>query len=366
MLDKPLTRMQAISLILMFNFGSSVVLGVSTGAGQDSWISLLLSTVYAIPVVLIYGRIASLNRGQSLYGAAVKRLGKVFGKLFTALMVWYALHLSALVLRNFSEFIQITALLETPQLPVAAIMVLTVAMLVKGGGKAIGKWAVATLPIVLGIVVLTVVLSINVMHPEYFLPVLDHSFSEIARDAYMILSYPFAETVLFLSMADMVSPRDSVIKISLEAVLFSAFLLLIIITRNMMVLGPEMISVEYFPSYSTARIINLGDFLSRIEGSISVNFMLAGVSKLAVCLIAASRGMASLFNIDNWRRLVVPMALMALMLSTILYRNTMEMFSFVKYYAYYAIPFQILLPLILWAFSEIGERRKRRLSGAAP
>ena len=134
----------------------------------------------------------------------------------------------------------------------------------------------------------------------------------------------------------------------------------------MMVLGPEMISVEYFPSYSTARIINLGDFLSRIEGSISVNFMLAGVSKLAVCLIAASRGMASLFNIENWRRLVVPMALMALMLSTILYRNTMEMFSFIKYYGYYVIPFQILLPLILWAFSEIGERRKRRLSGAAP
>ena len=60
------------------------------------------------------------------------------------------------------------------------------------------------------------------------------------------------------------------------------------------------------------------------------------------------------------------MALMALMLSTILYRNTMEMFSFVKYYGYYVIPFQILLPLILCAFSEIGERRKRRLSGAAP
>lgn len=364
--DKPLTRIQAIFMIVMFNFGSSVVMGVSTGMAQDSWISLLMGTVYAIPAVLIYGRIASLNPGQGLYGAAGARLGKVFGKLFSALMTWYALHLSALVLRNFSEFIQITSLLETPQLPVAAIMVLTVATLAKGGGKALGKWAVATAPIVLAIVFLTVILCLNAMHPEYFLPVLDHPVSEIARDAYQIFSFPLAETVLFLSMSDLISPRDSMIKINLEGILLSALVLLIIITRNMMVLGPAMVSLEYFPSYSAARIINLGDFLSRIEGSISVNFMLAGVSKLAICLVAASRGIASLFNIDNWRRLVVPTALMTLMLSTLLFRNTMEMFSFIKYAAYYTIPFQILLPVTLWAFSEIGERRKRRLTGAAP
>ncbi len=365
MLDKPLTRVQALAMVVMFNFGSSVVMGVSTGTAQDSWISLLLGTVYAIPVVLVYGRIAALNPGQGLFGAAGARLGKGFGKLFSVLMVWYALHLSALVLRNFSEFIQISSLLETPQLPVAAIMVLTVAVLVKGGGKAIGKWAVATLPIVLGIVVLTVVLSINIMHPEYFLPVFDHSVSEISQGAYQVFSFPLAETILFFSVADMVTPRDNVMKINLEGVLFSALVLLIIIARNMMVLGPNVVSVEYFPSYSAARLINLGDFLSRIEGSISVNFMLAGVTKLAVCLIAASRGIAYIFDVDNWRRLVVPMALMALMLSTILYRNTMEMFAFIKYSAYYTIPFQILLPVILWAFSEIGARRQRRLAGTS-
>jgi spore germination protein KB len=362
--DKTLTHIQALAMVVMFNFGSSVVMGVSTGVAQDSWIALILGAVFSIPAACLCGRIATLNRGQCMFDAAVERMGKVLGKLFTALMVWYALHLSALVLRNFSEFIKISSLVETPQLPVGAIMVLTVAMLVRGGGKALGKWSVATLPIVLGIVVLTVILSVNVMHPDHFLPVFDHPFSEIAKDAFQTFSFPFAEAVLFMTMMDIVAPGDSVYKIALEGLALSALVFLIVVARNMMVLGTEMVAIEYFPSYSAARIINLGDFLSRIEGSISVNFMLAGVSKLAVCLIAASRGVARLFDISNWRRLVIPMALMTLMVSAIIYRNTMEMFAFVKYYPYYAIPFQIILPLALWVFSEISARREKRLSGA--
>ena len=54
MLDQPLTRRQAIATLLMFSFGSSVVLGVSTGVAQDSWISLALATLSALPMMLMY------------------------------------------------------------------------------------------------------------------------------------------------------------------------------------------------------------------------------------------------------------------------------------------------------------------------
>mgnify|MGYP002349358349 FL=1 len=279
-------------------------------------------------------------------------------------MTWYALHLSALVLRNFSEFIQISSMLETPQLPVAGIMMLTVCALVRNGGKAVGKWAVATTPFVLGIVVLTVTFSINIMDPKHFLPILEHPIPQIAGDAFQVFSFPFAETVLFLSIADFVKPGDKPIRIYVLAMLFSAVVLQVIIARNLMVLGPAVVSVEYFPSYAAARIINLGDFLSRIEGSISVNFMLAGITKIAVCLIAASRGLASLFGIRSWRSMVLPSGLMALMLSTILYNNTMEMFSFVKAYPYYALPFEVALPAALWAASEIRARKAKRAAGS--
>ncbi len=365
MLDQPLTRPQALAILMLFNFGSSVVMGVSTGVGQDSWIAMLFATAYAMPVMWMYARIISLNPGEGLFSAAERLLGKVLGKVVIALMSWFALHLCALVLRDFSEFIQVASMLETPQLPILIIMATTVYMLARNGCKALGKWSMATMPIVLGVVTMTVLLSFNIMNPEYFLPVLESPIGKIAAEAYKPFSFPFAETVVFLGIADFVRPSDSPLKIYMGGLLFSALVMLVIIARNLMILGPAVVAVDYFPSYSAVAIINLGDFFSRVEGSISVNFMLAGISKIALCLITASRGIASLFGIRDWRKLVAPTGLLAVMLAQNMYGSTMELFSFLNYYGFYAIPFELMIPILLWAVSEIRTRRSGKNPSAS-
>ena len=58
------------------------------------------------------------------------------------------------------------------------------------------------------------------------------------------------------------------------ALLFSFVIFENIVLRNLTLLGKKMIEVNYFPSFVTARVVEAGDFLSRIEGSISTNFLL--------------------------------------------------------------------------------------------
>jgi spore germination protein KB len=349
----------------MFNFGSSVVMGVSTMVAQDSWISLCAATLYSLPVVAMYTRIISLNPGVDLFSAIENQLGKVAGKVVVALMSWYALHLTALVLRDFSEFIQIASLLATPQIPVLLMILTTVCSLAKYGGKALGKWAVASMPIVLFIVAFTVFFSLGVMHFEHILPIMEHSVPDILKDGYRIFSFPFAETVLFLSIADFIPRGDRACRTYMGATLLSALVLLIIILRNLFVLGPIVVAAEYFPSYVAARIINIGDFLSRIEGTISINFMLAGITKTALCLIAASRGIARLFNLKDYRKIVIPTGLLTLTLAITLYGNAMDLFTFVEYYPLYAIPFQLVLPALVWIVSEVRARLSKK-PGADP
>jgi spore germination protein KB len=363
LLDKPLTRLQAIAIILMFNIGSSAVVGVVSGVGQDSWIALLMGTLFAVPVMWINSRIISLNPDEGFFEAVERLLGKVIGKLAIALMSWFALHLLSLVLRYFSEFIQITSLQETPQLPVLIIMAMVGYTLAINGGKALGKWSLAITPVVLGLVAMTVLLSFNIYKPENFLPVLDHPIGVIAKNAFQVFSLPLAETVLLLGIADFIRPCDNPQKIYLGGLLISALVFLVIMARNLMILGPAVMMVEHFPSYAAARIINVGDFLSRIEGSISVNFMLAGITKVALCLITASRGIACLFGIKDWRMLVAPVGLLAVMLAQIQFSSALEMFDFVNYYPYYTIPFEIALPVVIWAVSEIRARKSRKEEG---
>jgi spore germination protein KB len=119
-----------------------------------------------------------------------------------------------------------------------------------------------------------------------------------------------------------------------------------------------MVAASYFPSYVTARILHIGDFFARIEGTISINFILAGLTKIAICLMAATKGIARLFGLKSHRQIVVPVSSLVLALCAIVYNNIMEMFDFIRFYQVYAIPFQIIIPLIIWIAAEVKSRRK--------
>jgi spore germination protein KB len=104
--------------------------------------------------------------------------------------------------------------------------------------------------------------------------------------------------------------------------------------------------------------------LSRIEIVIGMNFVLAGIVKITLCLLAAAKGTARLFGIGDYRRLVMPMGLLMVALCAILYKNTMELFSFLPVYQYYALPFQVVIPMIVWIAAEVKARRQRQQAQA--
>jgi hypothetical protein len=84
-------------------------------------------------------------------------------------------------------------------------------------------------------------------------------------------------------MAGSFQKKDSPRKIFLYSLLIIVILFILIFVRNLSVLGPIMMRVGYFPSYVAVRIIEIGDFFNRIEGSISSNLVLAGIVKISVC-----------------------------------------------------------------------------------
>jgi spore germination protein KB len=146
----------------------------------------------------------------------------------------------------------------------------------------------------------------------------------------------------------------------LYALIIVLAVFLLVFVRNLSLLGVTVMCLDYFPSYVAARIIEVGDFLARIEGSISTNFLFAGIVKVTSCLLAASKGMACLFNLDHCRPVVLPMGMLSLALCAIVYKNTMEMFAFLPYYPYYAFPFQVAIPLMAWIGGEIYVKKHKR------
>ena len=359
--QKQMSLIQSVSCMLLFLFGSSVVMGVSTQTGQDSWIALLVGALIAFPLFFIYARIIRLYPGKTLFEIMDLLLGKVVGKILCVLVSWYAIHLCALVLRDFSEFTVISTMPETPQLPIMILVLFVAIYLAKSGIRTMGKWSLVIIGVVLGIVAFTVVASLPEANYENILPILEHSTSEIIASSVGVASFPYLETVLFLCIADYFSKKESPYKIFFYSQIASTVVFLIIIFRNLVIMGQGLLAIEHFPSFIAARIINIGSIFPKIEGTISMNFVLAGMLKISVCMLAGAKGVCHLFGIEDTRRIIPPVAMLVLAIAAILYQSTMEMFAFLDYYWIYAFPFQVIIPLAVWIAAELS--RKKRLRG---
>lgn len=352
-----ITARQGICILIMFLLGNSLVSGGSTKLEQDSWSAFVFTMILVIPMVFVYGRIIKLFPGKNLFDISEVLFGKVVGKVFIALFTWYGIHLAGHIIRSFSEFIQIITMLETPKLPILIMVLLINVYLARSGMETLGKWSMVVLPIVSVVLVLTTLLALKDMKFDNILPILNHSPQEIAAASYETFCAPFGASVLFLCVADSIRKTDSPYHIYLSAILITALIFIVIIIRNIETLGAAMMSSTFFPSYTTARIINVANFLARIEGSISMNYLLAGMVKISLSLIAASKGIAKLFHLPKEKPLVVPVGLLCMALGAIFYDNIMQLVDSMRYYKVYAALFQIYLPVFFWLAGEIYVKR---------
>ncbi|MDD2435178.1 MAG: endospore germination permease [Bacilli bacterium] len=358
MINEKITSRQTIVIIILFTLGSSFALGISNESKQDSWISLIIAFFASIPIILIYARILKLYPGLGLYDIALKLFGKIGSKIIIIIMAWYALHLGTLVIKSFSEYINVTSLLNTPEIVVIIMLLLITVYIARSGPYIFGSWSLIGLVTVLMMMIISIFFSINRINIENIFPIMGNGWKKIGSGVIYIISFPFLETVLILPLAGFIKKKDSSYRIYIYGLLFSTIGLLVITLRNLTILGTAMIERSLIPSFNMARVIKMGNFLTKIEGVITINIIIAGITKITVCLMAFTLGIAKICAIDNYKKLIIPSSLLMLAFSTIIYSNTAEMLSFIKIYPYYAITFQLIIPIIIWITAEVKKNAK--------
>ena len=352
-----ITSKQGIIIMTMFILGSTLVMGTSSEAKQDVWLASFAAMLLAVPIIFVYARLLSIFPGKNLYLILEHLFGKVIGKLLALPFIWFSFHIGALVIRNFAEFIHIVSFPLTPQYIISFFIILLCIWAVKAGIEVIGRWTSIIFPIVvIAIIVVTLMLS-----PLYdfsnFKPVLYNGFQPIISTAFSLVTFPFAETVIFTTVLNGLQNNKSTYKVYYWSLLIGGSTILLVAVRSLLVLGAENTEILYFASFSSVRLIDLGKFIQRIEISVTVVFLFAGFVKASICLYAASCGLAKVFNLSSYRQVVSPVGLLMLLLSGIIYHSTIEMFEWAeKIYKYYAVPFEIILPLIILIFAEIKIR----------
>ncbi|MCX7921970.1 MAG: endospore germination permease [Clostridia bacterium] len=364
MRKEQITDKEAICTLIIFIMGSTLILGVGGEAKNDAWIAGILGIVMAIPIILVYSRILSLFPGKDLYEILSITLGKILGKVIAVLYIWYAFHLGALVIRNFGEFVNIVAMPETPIFVPMICLGLVGIIAVRSGVEVIGRLSAYMLPAILFIIAVVQILVIPRFDPSHIKPILANGLGPVLKGGFSLFSFPFAETVLFIGVFFSLKTKKSSYKVYFFATIFAGAIIVFITLRNIAVLG-GLLGNLHFPSHVAVSRISIGEFLQRIEVAVAIVFVFGVFIKSSVCLFVACKGIGRLFNLNDYRTIVIQTGLLMIYFSYTVYDSAMEMrYWAFKVYAYYAFPFQVIIPILLLVAAEI-KVRKRKISIAA-
>ncbi len=354
-----LSSRQIMFLIAVFLFGSSVVIGVNINStvAQDSWISLFLSLFFIIPYMLMFARIVKLFPQKNLYQIIDILFNKKIAKIIIVSFIIFAFYLGGIVLCNFDQYVDVTTLPETPLLPISVCFIVIVTYLARSGLKTIGRWGMIILVALTVVVSFTLFFSVPHLDIKYIFPIMEHPVGEITYTAYSIFMLPFAELIVLLGLADQFNITKKERRTFVIGVIIDWFLILSVLIRNILILGAPLLKNTFFSSYEAVRIIEVGTFLTRMEGVVTMNFILGGITKLAIFVISLSKGIGHLSKNNDYRKLVFPVGLVILGTSPLLFKNVVDMFDFAPIFGLYAIPFQIILPILIWLTAEYKNKK---------
>lgn len=358
--DIKISGYQLAMLMMGFIFGSSAVMNPAASAGQDVWLAGLFGLGGGVMLMLLYTKISLLNPSLTLIEILQTAFGKYLGNLLSLLYIGYFIHLAALVLRDFGEHMAVTVYYTTPLVFTMGSFALLASYCLKKGLEVSARAAEMLMPYLFIFLTVIFFLLIPEYNTENFFPVLEKGFSPILKAAFNILTFPYGETVVFLMIFPALYSAKRLRKVSLLSVLIMGLILLSVTVRDLLSLGPDLLTRLVFPpSLSTELTQEI-----QLEPLISVNLLLGGWIKITICMYGAVVGIAQLLKLDDYKPFVLPLAILCVAMAIWLFPDVFEMLDWATaVYPYYAVPIQIIIPVLILIITNFKKNTKKRDSG---
>lgn len=349
---------QGASIVVLFIIGSSAMYIMGLGARQDLWIAIILALLISMPMALVAIRLHYIFPNKNLFDISKTCFGEFIGNIIIVLFTFFIFFWATDVLTNYGDFINLVSLPETPKMIPMIFIMLLCSFIVKEGIEVIGRCSEIFLMSSIFIILSSIILLIPERDINSIRPILSDNIKPIFKETFSILMFPFTQlaasfTIIFSNFKNNHSPY----KIYIIGLFFGGILLLLNSLDAVLVLKVNASLTQYFPAYTATGEINIRDFLQRLEVVTAITFVLGGFIKISILLICICKGVCKVFGIDNHKFIVIPVALLIANLSYFQYESVMYYYEFASdIWPYFAFPFQIILPIIIWITAEIKHK----------
>ncbi|GAA0178620.1 spore germination protein [Clostridium sediminicola] len=351
---------QGVSLVTLFIIGESSILVSGITAKKELWLAIIFAIFMVLPFIFLYSKLFNVSTDKNLFEIIEITFGKFIGKGIILIYTWYTFDLASLVLIDLGQFINIVNLDSTPIIVIIICIMILCAWIVKEGILVMGKFGELFLNVLVILSIFGILLLVPKMNINNLRPILYNGIKPVIKGAYEVFIYPFGETVVFTIAFSTLKSKKSIYKIYNQGLLVGGIFLLMTSLTIGLVIGIEHASILYYPAYEAIERIDVGNVLQRIEVISGVIFVVGCFIKISIYLLATCKGVAKIFECNNYRFIVMPISLLIVNLTYFEFDSIMSFNEWIfEVWIYYAFLFIVILPIIIWFACEI---KKKQLS----
>lgn len=335
------------------------ILSVPSIAGRfakhDMWMTPIIGSIIGFITVFIVWKLHQLFPKLTPIEYSEKILGKAVGKIFSLFLVSFYIDNTAIVVRQYVNFISGNVMFETSSVVFTIGILFVSALAVRGGIEVIARSAVICTTIYMS-TSLFLLLSIKDINMGFMLPILENGLLPVIKGG-LVHSAWFSEFFLLSFFFPFLHHPKKGLKSGMKASLYVMLIFTYVNFFVLTILGVSSVN-QFYPVYSIIRGISVMGFFENFEIIITASWVLGNFIKISVFLYVASLGLAQVFRLSTYRIVVFPLSLLLVLLSYWDIPNIVVLIDYLtRIQPFYSILVQTVLPLFL-LFIALARRKR--------
>ncbi len=370
MLDKGrISSVQLLMLLLISEIVTVVILvppKLAEVAGPGSWIAAsILPALYGLLVVAIALPLAKRFPSQTFTEYLPEIVGKVPGKFLAIVYVLFFTVTGATLFNQGTSLIHVALMSLTPAVVFDVVWVIVAMYGVYLGIEVIARENQWILLLYLFTLVVIFSLAAPDFHFNNLKPVFDAGLLPMVRAGFLASGWWGEISTLMLMLYPYLNQKHEAVK----TVLWTIGMTLVVIGADMVIIlgvfGDQVTAHLTFPFYTLSQYISLANFIERLETLVVVIWVTGVAIKLAIFFHCAVIAGADAFGLKNYRTLLLPVALMMIIISRVLfgtYLKTAEWYF--KGWPIESLILELAIPALILLIAVIRKKACPEASGS--
>lgn len=330
---------------LIINVPNMIILDTKTG----STLNMIFVSILAVAFTYIICRLFKPFYGKDILDVSEYAGGKILKTILGILFILFFVFLSSINLRYFANSLKVIYFNTSPLVYILLFFLVPTLFTNKYGLRAISGVNLIFLPIILASFIFLLISSYDNFTMVRIFPVLGEGFKEtFLTGSTNLFSFTGLAYIYFLPA--LLKDSKDFKKVSIISVVISAICLLLSVLSLLMAFPAITKTDETLSVYLLTRLIELGNFLERLDAMFIFIWIIAHISFLSLTFFYILKIFQKITKIEDSRTLTYSLGLIILG-SCLIFKDIAQLKFIARYYLKYStliLIFVICFGILIW------------------